>query len=57
MLIDRLKEIEKILEKIISFDHKNFSTSNEYLKAADIKFTDIVKLNATVKFMLNGDQK
>jgi hypothetical protein len=57
MLINRLKEIEKILEKIISFDHKNFSSSNEYLKAADIKFTDIVKLNAWVKFMLNGDQK
>lgn len=57
MLIDRLKEVEKMLEKIISFDHKEFRASNEYLKAADIKYSDIVCLYASVKFMLNGDQK
>jgi len=57
MLIDRLKEIEKMLEKIISFDHKEFRASSEYLKAADIKYSDIVCLHASVKFMLNGDQK
>lgn len=57
MIIDRLKEVEKMLEKIIEFDHKEFSTSSEYLKAADIKYSDIVCLYASVKFMLNGDQK
>ena len=57
MLIDRLKEVEKMLEKIISFDHKEFRTSSEYLKAAGIKYSDIVCLYASVKFMLNGDQK
>jgi hypothetical protein len=55
MVVERLKEMEKILEKMISFDHKEFKTSSEYLKAADIKYTDVVCLYASVKFMLNGE--
>jgi hemerythrin len=56
LLIKRLQEIHRLLDKMVEYDHSAFSDSNQYLKSAGISFSEVIALRASTKYFL-GEMK
>jgi hypothetical protein len=56
LLITRLQEMHQLLDKMVEYDHSDFSDSNKYLKSAGISFSEVIALRASTQFFL-GEMK
>ena len=57
MLIDTLKQVQVLLDKVIQHDRLHFDHSGEYLKEARIDYVrEILSLQGKIDYLL-GDQK
>lgn len=55
MIVDTLKEVQVLLEKMVQHDRENFDSSGQYLGEAGIDYVrDILSLQGKIDYLLGS---